>query len=407
MNRLGLTYYIGLLFTLLLISTVAMAQVKDTLYGTWGGWQNGTSFHEGNPTPRVLSGYRNGREHAGFIQFNTSGIPSYAKPYNLTLHLKTMAEAGSNTVAVGISSIIQGFAPYGDTSQAALNDMSSGYYTGYPAFGIGMDTLSLNYGNAEPVFQYQMSGGKFQLGVVHHGPWRRYSSGQSFLTVDYDTCLVFSTIATAPLSCGSNGQISISVDSSSCSGPVCNYTYIIKDIDSGTTDTIPSIMNTHIITGSAGNLYEITVQIGSCLTNAKQVYIPKILTIELKDLANASCYGNWDGSIEVFAAGGTGPYTYTCLPDTQQNYTGKFDNLQAGLVTCIVEDNLGCTDTLHDFLIAQPPNGDLGLQEIISPVSGCGLGIEPVTIRVRNNADFNFVSGATVNYTLDGGQPKV
>lgn len=54
---------------------------------------------------------------------------------------------------------------------------------------------------------------------------------------------------------------------------------------------------------------------------------------------NASCTGESDGSIEVIASGGTAPYTYI-LSDTE--YTGKIENLQAGIYEIIIVDANAC-----------------------------------------------------------------
>ncbi|MFN0217105.1 MAG: T9SS type A sorting domain-containing protein [Saprospiraceae bacterium] len=65
---------------------------------------------------------------------------------------------------------------------------------------------------------------------------------------------------------------------------------------------------------------------------------------------NITCFGQNDGSIDLTASNGTAPYTYAW----SNNATSEdISNLSAGIYTCTVTDNVGCTTTAQ-ALVSQP-----------------------------------------------------
>ncbi len=73
--------------------------------------------------------------------------------------------------------------------------------------------------------------------------------------------------------------------------------------------------------------------------------------IGILDQDNPSCFGQSNGSINFSASGTTPPYVFTV--GAQQNMTGVFDNLSAGMYTLEVEDGNNCVVSLG-FNINEP-----------------------------------------------------
>ena len=76
---------------------------------------------------------------------------------------------------------------------------------------------------------------------------------------------------------------------------------------------------------------------------------------------DVSCNGSNDGSLQINAAGGTAPYTYSLDGNNYQN-SNIFNNLSAGYYTIYVLDNNGCIITM-ETLVNQPAQLTFAIDE--------------------------------------------
>ena len=79
-----------------------------------------------------------------------------------------------------------------------------------------------------------------------------------------------------------------------------------------------------------------------------------VLTIQ-----NQSCYGN-DGSIQIFASGGSGVYSYSldsALNFSLNTFTNSviIDSLTLGTYNVVVKDDSSCTSFFGDVIISTTP----------------------------------------------------
>jgi len=147
---------------------------------------------------------------------------------------------------------------------------------------------------------------------------------------------VFNDINFTDPACGENtGSIEILVSNGSP-----NFEYSIDNGDTFQSD--------NIFENLSGGTYEIIVQDSlDCEINSlvvlTQLGAPVLSDIQV---TNPTC-GDNNGSVNIFAEGGTTPYTYS-LDGTSFQAAAAFPNLTAGVYTVVVRDAEGC-DALMDI----------------------------------------------------------
>lgn len=153
-----------------------------------------------------------------------------------------------------------------------------------------------------------------------------------------------------------------------------------------------------------------------CSSNilSKTITQPTAVTVSTVEIIAPDCYGNANGSIEVSASGGTGPYSYTIIYPTTNvvsNSSGIFVNLPSGQYTVYAEDAQGCTSSLvfltvpvtaqiqADYQVTQPRTGESTTGSIIlESISG---GSEPIEYLWSNAATSSSLSDVpTGDYTV-------
>lgn len=117
---------------------------------------------------------------------------------------------------------------------------------------------------------------------------------------------------------------------------------------------------------AAGN-YTVTVtdSRGCTATAAGLVSQPVQLSVNTLQQVNVSCNGGQDGSLNVSAAGGTGPYFFSWSTGAAGS---NISGLSAGSYTVTVTDNNGCTESMMQ-LLSQPAVINLSLS---STNASCG-----------------------------------
>ncbi|MEQ8926944.1 MAG: T9SS type A sorting domain-containing protein [Fulvivirga sp.] len=86
-----------------------------------------------------------------------------------------------------------------------------------------------------------------------------------------------------------------------------------------------------------------------------------IITVQIEYSQNLSCYQSNDGSIQLSAAGGSSPYTYS-INGTDFFSNSEFINLNAQTYQLIAKDATGCTSEVTELTLTEPT------ELIINPV---------------------------------------
>jgi gliding motility-associated-like protein len=113
-------------------------------------------------------------------------------------------------------------------------------------------------------------------------------------------------------------------------------------------------------TGSFNNLspgnHQLTISNsqGCDTTLTFSISEPNLLTLNLNNLVNVSCYGFSNGQLHLNAQGGTTSYQYNWLSPAPSNPNSpSIQNLPIGTYTCVVTDLSGCSATISET-ISQP-----------------------------------------------------
>ena len=152
------------------------------------------------------------------------------------------------------------------------------------------------------------------------------------LTITEPTLLSITNITNTNPTCvpGNDGSMTITA-----SGGTLAYTYNIGGANQA---------NNVFANLGAGN-YTITVTDanGCTATSTQTIAPPNSPTITAVVTTDVDCNGGNNGSITVTATGGLGALNYNLQPVNQNNATGIFTNLAAGVYTMTVADANGCT----------------------------------------------------------------
>ncbi len=176
--------------------------------------------------------------------------------------------------------------------------------------------------------------------------------------------------------CNGNNTGEISIDMVGGNPP---YTY----------SWTPMVSNSNIASNLVAGTYSVTVTDtkGCAFTKNFIVMEPSILTAYDVVNSNVSCFGGNDGSITVFASGGTYPYSYNWSNgDNFQTVNG----LSAGNYTCVITDANNCQTSVNTV--------------ITEPSQPIQLSIAQTPLSCYNNSSGQInltVTGGTTPYTFD------
>lgn len=140
---------------------------------------------------------------------------------------------------------------------------------------------------------------------------------------------------------GSDGSITVNA-----TGGVNPYTFVMNSAVSQTATNGTTFSNL----SAANYSFEITDAKGCTATANAMVLEPSLLSLN-GTTTNATCFGFADGSVQLFATGGTPNYQFTL--NNSSNAIGSFQNLSAGNYSTVVTDANNCTATFA-FNIAEP-----------------------------------------------------
>ncbi|UKN01989.1 T9SS type A sorting domain-containing protein [Paracrocinitomix mangrovi] len=119
--------------------------------------------------------------------------------------------------------------------------------------------------------------------------------------------------------------------------------------------------DTEDLTGLTAGSYNLLVEDGAGCQLSLNVVVPVDSPLEftIDNTVDVHCNGTSNGSISISPVNGTAPYTY----DWNNDGTGDFDDPQdltaisAGSYQVIIQDNLGCLDTLNEIIYNAGDNG--------------------------------------------------
>ena len=171
-----------------------------------------------------------------------------------------------------------------------------------------------------------------------------------------------------PIAC-SGGQATYLVSTDATS----NFNYQVQNLlaSGAWVNTFPVQTNTSppnfnlILSATTYRVILIDISTGADVftSNAFTVGQPLGINIWMPATVNlVSCNGGNDGSIELFMAGGTPPYSYTWV--SGQN-TALITGLTAGSYSCTVTDAAGCSHANNPIIttITQPATLSLSIQQ--------------------------------------------
>ena len=194
--------------------------------------------------------------------------------------------------------------------------------------------------------------------------------------------LTVTSTATAASCGGNDGSIQVTATGG---GDGVTYTYRMGS-ETNTTGLFTGL--------SAGN-YTVNVTSSEGCEKMETVVVTTTgqMTLTLSGTTPEKCVGASNGSITVVGSEGTAPYTYTLNGET--NNTGVFEGLAPGTYTVTSEDNMGCTGTLSNIVVAP---ADTLKVTLTLPTSGqCPLAA---------GSNYNLsstVTGGTTPYTYQWG----
>tara|TARA_B100000902_G_C27269713_1_gene895621 strand:- start:4 stop:1773 length:1770 start_codon:yes stop_codon:yes gene_type:complete len=176
----------------------------------------------------------------------------------------------------------------------------------------------------------------------------------SLATIDDSSCVycdlsIDSLIVTQITCCSFNDA---TVDIIATGNQPLPYNYYVYDA-LNPTDTV-SQGNISFSFGLSTGVYVAVVEdsLGCLDSDTFEIYICEPLKIDSVTASNVSCNGGNDGSINIFASGGTPPYFYSLnnMPFSNNN---SFNGLSIGAYTAAVDDVHGCVYS-EPIIIEEP-----------------------------------------------------
>ncbi|MFH2096752.1 MAG: PKD domain-containing protein [Bacteroidota bacterium] len=156
------------------------------------------------------------------------------------------------------------------------------------------------------------------------------------------------TTSSTPSACG---QSDGSVTASNVAGGTGTYSFVW-------TNSVPAVVgNTSTVNNLPSGNYTVIVSDANGCTGTGSIGISDIgagtLTVDL--VVDVSCYGGYDGSIDITMSNGTTPYTYSWSgPGGYSSINEDITNLGAGTYLLTVTDGVGCHNNTT-AIVDQPP----------------------------------------------------
>jgi len=219
--------------------------------------------------------------------------------------------------------------------------------------GANDGTITLSASGGTTAYQYSIDGGaSFQAS----GSFTGLSNGiYNIVVEDANNCQKTSSITlTEPtqfsyttnstdLLCNGNSSGSVIL---TASGGVTPYQY---SINGGA-----SSQASGSFTGLSAATYNVVVEdANNCQETSSVTLIEPAALTHSNALTNLTCKSSGDGSIDLFASGGTPAYQYSINGGVNFQSSNTFNSLSAGTYNCIVEDVSGC-QSIETISLTEP-----------------------------------------------------
>jgi len=133
---------------------------------------------------------------------------------------------------------------------------------------------------------------------------------------------------------------------------------IILVVDQNNVELVESNPNQYLL--NPNQTYTINTVDNNGCTNFQQIVSLQYDGINVEILSISDASGNNNGSIDMMASGGTAPFTFTILE--QSNSTGEFENLPPGNYDALITDINGCEEILTFEIGLQSSTENLPLE---------------------------------------------
>jgi hypothetical protein len=262
--------------------------------------------------------------------------------------------------------------PFSRTASSCAND---GSIQIFKSGGISPFTYSLDN------VTYQVSNTFLNLPAGVYTAWVKDATGctgSQSVTVAQGVALSVSAVKYNTSSCTNDGAIR-----ATATGGFAPYTYSIDGI---------AFQSSYVFAGLGAGSYTVTVK------DAKNCLGTTNVTIEVNPIVvtaftvNASSCASANGSIQLFRAGGVGPYMYSLDGNTYQA-SPIFNNLTPGSYTGYVKDSKNCVGELAGIVVG--PTG-CGLNIVSKSTGGSIIDAVNSTLKIQaypnpSNSEFNLV----------------
>ena len=344
-----------------------------TLPGSWGGWQNGENFVEGNPTDFVFTGFRNpNNTYRSWTQFDVSSIPDESTVDSVVLEMFMNDTGNQNTTeTILVNDVTGDLGPYNGINQTAFSDFADGNYTSFEATNSGTYRNIVLGTNANSDLESRLVGNLFQVAFTIDNPttWKRFSSNLNNITVVYDSNTPPNAICQ---------DIIVQLDANG------EATIVAADVDGGSSDSDGAVtLSIDQNTFSCGN-------IGTTVTVT--------LTVTNEDGQTATCTAN------VTVEDSIDPMLTCAAAITVSNDPGEC-GANVMVPFPVITDNCGVFEP--SFISAITPlnfDGDGELIDTPASLTGITTVTEDVVIEINYSGDFTSSSECFELNGPDGSQ---
>ncbi|MFT4761296.1 MAG: hypothetical protein ACI9LN_003278 [Saprospiraceae bacterium] len=202
--------------------------------------------------------------------------------------------------------------------------------------GTGDFTFTLNGMSNNTGFFENLSAGNYTATIVDANGCETTAMG----TIEESDGLGVNIIALADVTCNGDTDGSVTLEANGGSG---NYTYTL-DGEMNTTGTFNNLV--------PGDYTAFLTDDLECSTMVDFIINePATITVSIEIINTIDCAGDNNASILAIATGGTGDLSYSI--DLQNNDTGIFENLSAGVYPVMVSDANGCS-AIEEIVIDEP-----------------------------------------------------
>jgi uncharacterized repeat protein (TIGR01451 family) len=224
-------------------------------------------------------------------------------------------------------------------------------FTVPPNTVINLNSSATGTGN-KTIYQWSSSGGTFSNAGMTSPNWTAPATDGT-----YQVTLTLSNRLSGYGNCPAAATVSYTVVSCTLTATATKVNALCKIGNTGTATAIPAGaagavtylwsngQTTATATALIAGAYTVTVSESPTCTATATATVgePTAVMYVINTSADATCYGNLDGSLSFTASGGIGPYTYSIDNGVSYpNATGIFSGLRAAIYKLAAKDANGC-----------------------------------------------------------------